>query len=98
MTTTKYWMNFYINRSNRISMLFEDPHTVLIEALEQIDDCDGFTDVHETVWTYTHTIYMDGDKVEIINMTEKVREMNEEARLDRLHNHAVTNGLREMQS
>ena len=79
-------------------MLTDNPHMDLTAALEDIDDSDGWGDRLGTIWTYTHTIFMDGDKVEIINMTERVKEMNKESILDREHNRAVTNGLKEMQS
>ena len=98
MTATTYWMNFYVNKSDKVSMLAENPLMGLTEALQQIDDCDGYTDRLGTLWTYTHTLYMNDGKPEVINMTEMVKEMNEEARLDRIHNCAVTNGLKEMQS
>jgi len=97
MTTTTYWMNFFVNKGDEVSMLDDVPHTALKHALEQIDDYDGFPDSQQTLWTYTHTIYMDDGKPEVINMTEMVKEMNEEAALDRIHDRAVTNGLREMQ-
>ena len=98
MTPTTYWMNFFVNKSDEVSMMNENPCMNLTEALEQIDDCDGFTDRLGTMWTYTHTIYMNDGKPEVINMTEMVKEMNENARLDREHDRAVTSGLREMQS
>lgn len=98
MTATTYWMNFFVNKSDEVSMLDDMPHTVLNDALEQIDDHDGFPDSQQTLWTYTHTVYMNGDKAKVINMTEMVKEMNEEAAQDRIHNRAVANGLKEMQS
>ena len=98
MIPETYWMNFYVNKSNEISMLAEDPHIIETEALEQIDDCDGYPDRTGTIWTYTHTIYMINGQIGITNMTGMVQEMKEQARLDRIHDRAVANGLREMQS
>ena len=98
MTPTTYWMNFYTDKSDVISMLNENPYMDLDEALEQIDDCDGWVDRIGTIWTYTHTIFMNDGKPEVINMTGMVKEMNDETKHDRLHDIAVANGLREMQS
>ena len=79
-------------------MLNEDPYINLTEALQDIDDYDGIPARLGTIWTYTHTIYMNDGKPEVISMTPLVKEMNEEAIRDRIHDRAVANGLREMQS
>lgn len=91
----EYWINFYVNKIGVISLLDDMPHTTQRKALVQIDDWDGGVDAHGIVWTYTHSIHMDGAKAEVTNLTPLVKDMNEQDRLDRAHGLAVTAGLRE---